>query len=140
MKQVNMISLIVMAAAALFTWNAVALPMHDVHAKKYHVMDNLSPAESKTARDLLAARGYQLSGKELFTESNRAVLITKTIPIDNELPSIQIEIVQMNSAKDIPHTTFTTTIPSSQISEAIQLLPNPNDSATSELMPVAYQN
>jgi hypothetical protein len=129
MRQLNLISLTIMAAAALFTWNAVAEPIRDVASipVKYHVMDNLSQSESKIARDLLKIRGYQISEKELFSESGKAVLITKTDAVDGEQASIQIDIVQMNlSQKDIPHTTFTTTIPSSQISEAIQLLPNPN--------------
>lgn len=135
MRTLNFFNLMVVLAAAFFTWNAVAAPTSTVH-----VLENLTPAESKEMKLMLKKMGYIASHKSLFNESKNAIIITKALPTETEGASLTIEMVHLESDSSIPHTIFKYKTDGTDMKETLTALPKPEimnqDSMT---MPVAFQ-
>jgi hypothetical protein len=130
MRIIHFFNLIIMSAVALFTWNAIAMPA-DLHTvlrpMKMHILENLDKTDSAQAEKLIAQRGYQVSYRPLFSESNRALIITRTIADEFEPASIQIEMVKMEGKNTLPKTVFIYKAQTADLAQALTQLPKPND-------------
>jgi hypothetical protein len=130
MKIIHFFNLLVMSVAAFFTWSAIAMPADTqsvIRPVKMHVLENLDPAATAQAEKLIAERGYQVSHQPLFSESNRALIITRTLADEVEPASIQIEIVKMDSKNSIPKTVFISKVQTDNLAEAMKQLPKSTD-------------
>ncbi len=136
MRNFNFFSLIVIAAAAALTWSTVSQASVP---EKVHVLENLSPSELKEAYALIQAKGYVVSKKPLFSESKKALVITKTIRTESDEPSVQIELMKKENEHSLPRTTFKVQVPSERIQDALQQFPSSAQLIDTNVMPVAYQ-
>ena len=99
MRTLNILNLLVVLMGAFFTWNAVAAP-----AVTVHVLENLPSQESKLIEQSLNKMGYATSKKSLFSESKNAIIITKALKTEREPASLTIELVHLESEKELPRT------------------------------------
>jgi len=121
-------------AAALFTWQTVqAEPM------KVHVMQNVSASEAKDIDQALIKLGYAPSQKSLFSESHNAIIITKALKTEREPASISIELVHLESEKDLPRTLFQYRLSGNDVQSMMKAFPKP-EAFRYESMPVAQIN
>src|SRR4051812_39321476 len=97
MRNIPYFSAIIMAASALLTLNAFAIPV-----TKVHVLENLTPEEAHLAEKIIEKKGYKLSHQPLFNEAKEAVVITKALGNETEPASIQVEVVRMEDSKKVP--------------------------------------
>jgi len=132
MRNFSIYSVIVMIVSAVWTWNAIALPV-----TKVHVLENLSPAEAHLAQQIIEKKGYKLSHQPLFDESKEALVITKALGNESEPASIQVEVVHQEGQKSLPKTIFNLKLETSNIVEVLEKLPSPEQLKS---IPVAYQN
>ena len=137
MKNLNIFSLITMTIIALLTWNSL---VQASVVEKVHLVENLDPSELREALVLMKQKGYPVSKKPLFSESKRALVITKTIKTESDLPSIQIDLMKKEDADAIPHTAYSLKVPTENIQEALQQFPSPDQLADENIMPVALQS
>ena len=101
MRALYFFNLLVMIAASLFTFDALAsTPL------KVHVLDNLSTEESRFVMKELTRLGYAPTNTPLFTESNHAVVITKVLAPDLGTESITLEILEKKKEDTLPKTVF----------------------------------
>jgi len=110
-----------MLAAAFFAWNTVsAEPM------RVHVMQNVSAQEEQQLNTSLISMGYKPTEKALFSESPNAIIITKVLPTENEDASLTVELVHLDTEKDLPRTLFQYRMAGNDVSAMIKALPKPD--------------
>jgi hypothetical protein len=134
MRTLNYFNLVVVIAAALFTWQAVAAePM------KVHVMQNVTSEEAADINQSLVKLGYVLSEKQLFSESHDAIIITKALENEGEPASLTVELVHLENEKDIPRTLFQYRLGGNDVHAMMKAFPKP-ESFHTQSMPVAQMN
>ena len=122
MRALNFFNLMVMMLMGLFTWNAVAQAAEPM---RIHVMQNLSSDEAKEINHALIKLGYLPTEKSLFTESKKAIIITKALENEREPASLTVELVQLDNEKDIPRTVFQYSLSGNDIQSMVKALPKP---------------
>ena len=130
MRIIHFFNLIIMSAAAFFTWNALAIPEDHrsvVQSMKMHLIDNLEKPDLVLAKKLVGQRGYQVSSRPLFSESNRALIITRTLADEVDPASIQIEMVKIEGKDSLPKTIYIYRAQTEDLAQALQALPKPGD-------------
>jgi hypothetical protein len=140
MKSLNIFNLVIVVAASLMTWNALALPASPDHgALKVHVMDNLEPAELKLALKELRRLGYQPTRTPLFSEATHAVIITKVVTESKETESFSFEVVRMQKEEALPKSIFEMKSKDKSLQELFKNAPGPEQVQIwgKTLMPVA---
>jgi hypothetical protein len=124
MRGIHFFNLVVIVAATLFTWNSLASPL------KIHVMDNLSPVESKIVFRELAKMGYAPTSAPLFSESTHAVVITKTLPSSAESEALSFEILKLNANDALPKTLFEIKSKDGNLESFLKNAPSPDQIRT----------
>ncbi len=120
MRVLTVFNFTVVLLSVFLTWKSVsAAPM------KVHVLQNLTAQESKEVYQKLSKLGYTASKKELFTESKNAILITKTIPDEHDKASISIELVHLESDREMPRTLFHYQLEGNDVHQMARALPGP---------------
>lgn len=122
MRVFNYFSLVVMLMVAAFTWNAVASA---ATVTKVHVLENLDSSESKLVRSLMEEKGYIVSDKPMFSESNQTVVITKTVETEQDEASVQVEVMKMEG--DLPKSVYNLKVPTNNVVEALKKMPSSRD-------------
>ena len=135
MKIFNLVSLMLMALTAFFTWTSV-----EASPQRVHIMENLSPEEGRIAEAMMIKKGYSISRKPIFSETVTTVVITKTIATELDSASIQVEMVKMDREKSLPKTTYQINVPTDKIEDAINQFPSSAILTDQIFMPVAYQS
>jgi hypothetical protein len=136
----KLVNLIVVIAASLMTWNALAKPLAPgLLPLEVHVMDNLEPSERKIALQELRRLGYQPTQTPLFTKSTHAVIITKVMNDSRETESFSFEVVRMKKEEALPKSIFEMRSKEKTIHELFKNAPGPEQvqNWSQELMPVA---
>lgn len=140
MRSMKLVNLIVVIAASLMTWNALAKPLAPgLLPLEVHVMDNLEPSERKIALQELRRLGYQPTQTPLFTKSTHAVIITKVMNDSRETESFSFEVVRMKKEEALPKSIFEMRSKEKTIHELFKNAPGPEQvqNWSQELMPVA---
>ena len=132
MRGIHFFNLVAVLAATFFTWSAVAAtPL------KVHVMDNLSPAESKIALKELARLGYTPTTAPLFSESEHAVIITKTLSHAGSPENFSIEFLELKKEETLPRTLFEMKEKSGALDSLLKGAPSPDQIKEIKPRPVA---
>ena len=132
MRVLNFFNFTVVLVSVFLTWKSVSAdPM------KIHVLENLSPHESKEVYQKLSKLGFQPSKKDLFSESKNAILITKTIQNEHEKASISIELVHLENEREIPRTLFQYKLEGNDVHAMAGALPGPEAFNPSAFTPMA---
>jgi|GEM_PF-1963320 len=101
MRNIHVFSLVVMLLASFMTWNALgATPL------KVHVLNNLDRSETRQALKVLSRMGYQPTLTPLFSESDHAVVITKTLTPSLKTASLSFELLELKASDALPKTVF----------------------------------
>lgn len=124
MRTINLFSLAVVVTVALMTWNSVA----SAAPTTVHVLENLDSDEQKLVRSLMMEKGYIVSDKPMFSESNQTVVITKTVETEVDEASVQVEVMKMDD--HMPKSVFTMTVPTNNITEALRKMPSSREIKT----------
>ena len=132
MRALNVFNLALVALAALFTWQTVqaAEPM------RVHVMQNVNAEEAADITQALVKLGYQPSEKTLFSESHDAIIITKALKTEREPASLTIELVHLESEKELPRTLFQYRLGGNDVHAMMKAFPKPG-AFIEPTMPVA---
>ena len=132
MRGIHFFNLVIIFAASFFTWSALAAtPL------KVHVMDNLSPAESKIALKELARLGYTPTTAPLFSESEHAVIITKTLSHAGSPENFSIEFLELKKEEALPRTLFEMKEKSGALESLLKSAPGPTQIKETKPRPVA---
>lgn len=119
MRVINFFSLVVMLMAVAVAWNSVASA-----ATKVHVLENLDSREAKMVRSLMEEKGYIVSDKPMFSESDQTVVITKTVATEVDEPSIQVEVMKMDKGHAIPKSIYNLKVPTNNVMDALKRMPS----------------
>jgi len=119
MRAFQFFSLIMMLMAAAFTWSSVASA-----ATKVHVLENVDSKDAKLIHDLMVEKGYIVSDKPMFTESDKTVVITKTVATEVDQPSVQVEVMKMDRTAHLPKSIYSLKVPTSDVAKALKRMPS----------------
>jgi hypothetical protein len=118
-------------AAFLIGSTVMAMPV-----TKVHMLQNLNETEARLAKKIIERNGYQLSKRGLFSESEKAIVITKAIGDELEPASIQVEFVQKAKSDQIPKTIYNLKLETQDLTDVLEKIPSPSQLDSS---PVALQ-
>jgi hypothetical protein len=127
MRTFNYFSLVMILMVAAFTWNSVASA---ATTTKVHVLENLDSAEAKLVRALMLEKGYIVSDKPMFSESEQTVVITKTVATEQSEPSVQVEVMNLAADDTIPKSVYNLKIPTNNVAEALRRMPSSREIKT----------
>jgi hypothetical protein len=118
-------------AAFLIGSTVMAMPV-----TKVHMLQNLNETEARLAKKMIERNGYQLSKRGLFSESEKAIVITKAIGDELEPASIQVEFVQKAKSDQVPKTIYNLKLETQDLVDVLEKIPSPSQLDSS---PVALQ-
>jgi hypothetical protein len=131
MKTFHYFSLIIMILSAFATAKAIAEPVTANPSKnkilsKIHLVQNLDEANLLKVILTMRGRGFDISTKPVFSESNSALLITHVEATESNPAHFQVEPM-VKEENRIPRSLNVQYSNTSEVESLLSLLPTPSD-------------